>query len=368
MAYFDPTMQAGILGMPGTEQPDPFQPDQAMARDSRIFGALNNINQIGGGAALANPFQTQIDLQQKQHNALQMERMRQAGQRNDPTKNPFLEYETAKQRGYFTLGEGEADDAGFLRYTRERFAPKKASVYSEKVDGLVAAGFDEGLANQLANGLVEVRPGPGGIQQIINKGSGDVVQTLTADEAANIEQVVGRGKKFGENIQASVDERIALLDQIQDAEFEMADLTEFSQGWLDKLSAKNEDGSYSFQTGPLQGFMASLGLGNEGIGELSADDIFQRLQSLQIVNLAPVTQQEMKAMGELFANPGAINEQNIGKIKSFMRKLQREQKSLGRKSGRARTWLTENESNMNQFDIDYLEGNYGTWRTKQVDY
>ena len=73
-------------------------------------------------------------------------------------------------------------------------------------------------------------------------------------------------------------------------------------------------------------------------------------------------------MGELFANPSQLNEANIGKIKSFMRKLKRTQRDIERKRGRARTWLTENESNMNQFDVNYLNENYGEWRTKQVDY
>lgn len=368
MAYFDPTMQAGILGMGGIVEPEPFTPDAGLQRDARIMQGLSNINRIGGGPGLENPFQSQLDNQMAQHNAIQKARLQQLTKMNDPSQNPFLEYETAKARGYFALGENEDDAAGFLRYTRERFAPKQKSVYSQKVDGLTAAGFDPALANQLANGLVEVKAGPGGIQQIINKGTGEVVQTLTADEAGLIEGIVGREKAFGENIQGQIDERIAELDSLQDAEYEMADLTEFSEQWLDRLSAKNEDGSYAFQTGPLQGLMASLGLGNEGLGELSADDIFQRLQSLQIVNLAPVTQQEMKAMGELFANPSAINEQNIGKIKSFLRKIKREQKSIERRRGRARTWLTENEANMNQFDINYLGENYGEWRTKQVDY
>jgi hypothetical protein len=299
---------------------------------------------------------------------MQKARMQQLQKAQDPSKNPFYEYETAKERGYFKLGENEADDAGFLRYTRERFAPKKASVYSEKVSGLVDSGIDEGIANQLANGLVEVKPGPGGIQQIINKGTQEVVGTMTAEQAGLVEGIVGRGKAFGESIQGNIDERIAELDTLQDAQYEMEDLTEFSEQWLDRLSLKNDDGSFAFQTGPLQGLQVALGLGNEALGELSADDIFQRLQSLQIVNLAPVTQQEMKAMGELFATPNQLNEANIGKIKSFLRKIKREQKSLDRKRGRARTWLTENEDNLNPFDVQYLDGNYGEWRTKQVDY
>ena len=368
MAYLDPTMQAGMLGMPSVYEPEPFAADPTLQRDANIMGMFSNINKVAGGAGLDNPFQSQLMQAQGQHETLQKARMQQLAKAQDPSKNPFYEYETAKEKGYFTLGENEADDAGFLRYTRERFAPKQKSVYDSKVEGLIEAGFDPGIANQLANNLVEVRTGPGGIQQIINKGTGEVVGTMTAEQAGTVEGIVGRGKAFGESIQGKVDDRITELEMIQDARFEIQDLTEFSEGWMERISAKNEDGTYSFQTGPLQGIMASLGLGNTGLGELSADDIQNRLASLQIVNLAPVTQQEMKAMGELFASPMAINEQNIGKIRSFMNKLRREQKKLDRKEGRAKTWLTENEANMNSFDVDYLNNQYGTWRTKQVDY
>ena len=337
-----------------------FQADPKLQGLAQITDAFNA---LGGGGA--NAFTSTLAYQKQAHD-LHNERLKAI--KANEKDNPFREYEEAKARGYFTLGEGEADDAGFLRYTRERFAPKQKTVYGQKVEGLTAAGFDAGLANQLASDLVEVRTGPGGVQQIINKGTQEVVQTLTADEAGTIEGIVGRGKAFGESIQGKVDERIAELDQLQDAEFEVEDLTQFAGEWLDRLSTKNEDGTYAFQTGPLQGLQNALGLGNQALGELSADDIFQRLQALQIVNLAPVTQQEMKAMGELFANPGAINEANIGKVKSFLRKMQRTQKGIDRRRGRARTWLTENADNMNQYDVDYLDSNYGEWRTKQVDY
>ena len=364
-ANLAPVPQTGPLTPPpaapaGPQLPPQFQADPRLQGLAAITEAFNS---LGGGGG--NAFTTALAYEKQAHD-LQNERMRAlAAAQQD---NPFLEYETAKQRGYFNLKEGETEDQGFLRYTRERFAPKSESVYSQKVSGLVASGLDAGLANQLANGLVEVKEGPGGIQQIINKGTQEVVGTMTPEQAGLVEGIVGRGKAFGETIQGKVDERIAELDSLQDAQYEMEDLTQFSEEWLDRLSAKNDDGSFAFQTGPLQGLQVALGLGNQALGELSADDIFQRLQSLQIVNLAPVTQQEMKAMGELFATPNQLNEANIGKIKSFLRKIKREQKGIERRRGRARTWLTENEENMNPFDIDYLNGNYGEWRTKQVDY
>jgi len=223
------------------------------------------------------------------------------------------------------------------------------------------------LASQLVTGLVDVKAGPGGIQQIINKGTGEVVGTVTAEQAAAIEATVARGKEFGTDIQGKVDGWISEWDSIQTAREETADLQEFSKSWFDRLSAKNEDGTYQIQTGPLEGLVANLGLGNMAIGELSSDDIINRLESLQIVNLAPVTTQELKAMGELFATPGKVNQQNLGSIKSFMNKLNREQKRLDRAEGKVRSRLNSNYDSLEEFDRQYLRDVHGEWRPLTED-
>lgn len=369
-----PVAPVGILAgsLPGVNAPaggpaaaPGMVPPEMSGLERGLSGIYNLGTLMGGRGPELNPMTQAFD-QRVQNYELATQRMRSlhAAQQD----NPFYDYELAKSRGYFKLNEGEDDAQGFRRFTQEQFKDPTKSVYSQKVEGLVASGIDEGLANQFVNGAVEVKEGPGGIQQIINSVTGEVEGTLTPEQAATIESTVARGKKFGEDIQGQINDYIGELAILDDAQYEMADLTEFSGQWLDRLSAKNADGSYAFQTGPLQGLMGSLGLGTEAIGELSADDIFQRLQSLQIVNLAPVTQQEMKAMGELFANPNSINEQNIGKIKSFMRKIQREQKSLDRQRGRVTTWLSENEGNLTSYDRNFLDSNYGNWRPKKVDY
>jgi hypothetical protein len=117
--------------------------------------------------------------------------------------------------------------------------------------------------------------------------------------------------------------------------------------------------------------MTDLGLSGMALGELSSDDIQNRLASLQIVNLAPVTQQELKAMGELFATPGKLNAQNLGSIKSFMNKLNRVQRELGRKKGKAISRLNANYDDLEDYDRKYLEDSYGNWRPltdEGVDY
>ena len=333
-----------------------YQPDPELQRKSQLMNMFSNINRIGGGQGLDDPFAAQM--QQNQELAMQRMRSLQSARQD----NPYYDYELAKARKYFVLKEGETEDEGFRRFTQEQFKDPTESVYSQKVDGLVASGVDKGLANQLVNGLVEVKAGPGGIQQIINKGTGEVVGTMTSEQAALAEGIVARGKAFGESIQGKVDGWITDLDNITQMQMETQDLVEFSEGWLDRLSQKNEDGTYAIATGPLEGLVASLGLGGVNIGELSADDIMNRLQSLQIVNLAPVTKSELKAMGELFATPGKTNAQNIGSIKSFLNKLAREQKKQQRVYGRAVSKLNANYDNLEGYDRQYLDDTYGNWR------
>ena len=331
--YFDPYMQKAMLldnddpnallegtGAPVSQPPAPlgvstpqptmppqahsmapqgmfnYTPDPAMQRDANIMGMFSNISQIGGGAALNNPFEQQIKQNQQlaKDRYTAMQAMRQ--------DNPYYDYELAKAQNYFRLNEGEDDVAGFRRFTQEQFKDPTQSVYSEKMESL-SNFLPEDQAAGLINGINEVRTGPGGISELINKATGEVIRTLSAEEAGQIEGVVARKKQFGTDIQGKIDGYIADLDEIQVAREETADLQEFSKGWFDRLSAKDADGNFTLDTGPIQGLMGSIGLGGFEIGELGADDIQNRLASLQIVNLAPVTQQEMKAMGMLFANP-----------------------------------------------------------------
>ena len=42
-----------------------YTPDPAMQRDANIMGMFSNISQIGGGAALNNPFEQQIKQNQR---------------------------------------------------------------------------------------------------------------------------------------------------------------------------------------------------------------------------------------------------------------------------------------------------------------
>ena len=352
--------QGAPAAPPGYSQ---FQPDPMLQGLAGIRSAFSNLGTYAGQPQAENIFQNQIDQQALSHK-LATERIRAIGA--SKKDDPFHAYEEAKARKYFSLGEGETEEQGLRRFTQEQFKDPTKSVYSEKMDSLKSFLPEEQAAG-LINGINEVRTGPGGISELINKATGEVIRTLSAEEAGQIEGVVAREKQFGTDIQGKIDGFITDLDEIQLAREETADLQEFSKGWFDRLSAKDADGNFTLDTGPIQGLMGSIGLGGFEIGELGADDIQNRLASLQIVNLAPVTQQEMKAMGMLFANPSQLNEQNLGAIKSFMNKLQREQNKLNRREGRAKAKLDANYDNMEDYDRQYLDSSYGDWRPLTAD-
>lgn len=353
-----PEMMAQYAAPPPEMSPE----DQ---RRSQLFTFFQNLS----GRPMINPYEQNYN-RQLQNYKLQGERFNRLMGGSNKFGQEYAEFEFALQNGYFTPKEGENRSQQFYRFRQEKFKEEATPVYELRRRGLVEdAGLDPAVASKLLEGVYEVKTGPGGITEIIDKSTQEAVSTLTADQAATIEEVVGRGKKLGESIDAQIGDNIQKLYDLQVAKNEVSDLTEFGEQWFNTISEKDEDGDYVFQTGPLQGLLASVGLADMKLGELSATDIMNRLQSLQIVNLAPVTQQELKAMGELFATPSKVNAQNLGAIKSFLDKLKRTQRDLDRKMGNTRAWLTSYESKMSPYDREYLQRQYGDgWRVKEVDY
>ena len=399
--YFDPYMQKAMLlddedpnalldatGAPVAAPPAPQYPspsfpgfgptgplgasqglqpvDPELQRKANIMGMFSNINQVAGGRGLDNPFQNQIDLNQK----MQLERMRQL--RQNAIDNPFFDYELAKSKGYFKLNEGEDDAKGFRRFTQEQFKDPTKSVYSEKVEGLVASGIDETLANQYVNGAVEARTGPGGITQLINKLTGEVEGTLTAEQAAAIESTVAQGKSFGENIGQKIETSIQDLNAIGGEELVLQQAVEGINYWTEKLSEKDADGNYVMDTGLIQGLMTDLGVADFAYGELDAAAVEAKLRNLQIVNLAPVTEKELKLLGKLFAGTAVMNEQNLGTLQGYLKRVEEKQADVARRKGNAIFTLDANYDYLNAPNRTYLNNRYGTgeegsWRPATAD-
>ena len=79
----------------------------------------------------------------------------------------------------------------------------------------------------------------------------------------------------------------------------------------------------SLDTGPLQGLYTRFGWGDVKQGELRADAIYTTLLNLQITRLTPVTEKELALVSQLWADPSAINDQNIGALRSATKRINR---------------------------------------------
>lgn len=333
MAYLDPTMQAGILAQQGIVEPEPFTVDPTLQRDANIMGMLSNINRVTGGPGLDNPFTNQIAQQQAEHQMLQKARLQQLTKLNDPTANPFLEYETAKARGYFNLGEGEDDAAGFLRYTRERFAPKSKSVYEQKMGDLTQLmGGNEADATKLANGIFEVKNDPFGGVGVYDKSTGEFTTEYTPEQIAAGKSLIA-GSEAQATGAAQTDWKV-----VQDVETNLATLAdewEASNAGVvrgrEALKMLNEG---EIEPNLVAGTILDyLGIGSSRLAYFSNLSQQQLFEELGNATLTPVSDRDIQALAKLFASAKQSPAVAKGNLESF---LSRKEKEMERKSGRMR--------------------------------
>jgi hypothetical protein len=345
-----------------------MMPPEMSGLDRGLSGIYNLGTMMGGNGPQLNPITQAFD-QRVQNYELQNQRLnaiRSGASNEDPLVRGVKQY--AEAAGITNLPWDEQVAA----YRKAKFADPKKSVYSERVEGLVASGIDETLANQYVNGAVEARTGPGGITQLINTLTGEVEATLSAEQAAIIESTVAQGKSFGENIGPKIETAISDLNAIGGEELVLNQAVEGIDYWTEKLSEKDADGNYIMDTGLIQGLMTDLGVSGFSYGELAAKEVEQKLRNLQIVNLAPVTERELKLLGKLFAGNAVMNEQNLGTLKGYLRRVKDQQAEVSRRKGNAIFTLDANYDYLNAPNRAYLNNRYGSgeegsWRPATAD-
>lgn len=105
---------------------------------------------------------------------------------------------------------------------------------------------------------------------------------------------------------------------------------EVSSYWINELEAKDANGNYIIDYEKDFGWLNSLmsdyfGVASPEFSGLSADAIYEALQSLEITNLAPVSNFEFKQVMNLFANGKlATREQAIAVLKRAQARAERE--------------------------------------------
>ena len=141
---------------------------------------------------------------------------------------------------------------------------------------------------------------------------------------------------------------------------------------MGKLGEKDADGEYVLDTGLIQGLMTDLGISGFEYAELDAAAVEAQLRNLQIVNLAPVTEKELKLLSKLFAGAGRMNEANLGTLQGYLRRVKDAQAEVARRKGNAIFTLDANYDYINAPNRTYLNNRYGSgeegsWRPATAD-
>lgn len=289
-------------------------PGWAMARQG-----AQNINALRQGTPMGiSPAQA---YQQSIARQAAMRQQEQEEKRRMQLLNPFYEYEMAVDRGYANLPDGSTmsfpqwQQASFRRggptsvmqnFDRWRqLNPQRADETDEAYQQRQAEAF-----NTLARAPQMVDVGGGGVQSYQPlTGTGTTV--VSPDAATQREGDLSYVRQQ-EEAQAS-----------QDAEFRTAaaSLPELESQLQDTIALREAIRNKEFQdTGYFEGRV--MRFTDEKTAELAAKQVLQTLRNLQITNLAPVTEAEIRLIEDLYASVLKDPEANIGALNAAIEMME----------------------------------------------
>lgn len=343
--YFDPYMQKALLlddedpnalleatGAPVAAPPAPQYPSptfpgmsptgplgasQGMSGpDPRLMGMAgitDAFNSLAGGGA--NVFKDMAGM----HQQLQMERMRQLRQNASAAPASVREFQYVQgldpeQRDlYFKVKRGD----------QRTSQQKNAGTYED-------LGFSEDTAFKLASGDITLQESDG-VYRLFDETTGQVLETpVSATQASAIKSANASAVR---NAEADVGQFTKARDAIQalPADFDAID---YSQVQTDKWLELAESGELD-DTGFVTGLISDLlGIQSEQLAEMEADAVQQQLLNLQITNLAPVTEKELKLLANMWGSSSFSTEKLIGALRSSKKRLARQRQFLEQDLGR----------------------------------
>ena len=157
-------------------------------------------------------------------------------------------------------------------------------------------------------------------QSINSKDSPDVYKAALGKAVESGPEMDAASYQDRKDIDFSSEVRTDTRESVNTAIDDYGDL-QYMQENTNAVLAALEDGS--LDTGPLQGLYTRFGWGDVKQGELRADAIYTTLLNLQITRLTPVTEKELALVAQLWADPSAINDQNIGALRSATKRINR---------------------------------------------
>lgn len=333
----------GFLGSPGMAMASQAANNISALRRNQVpnrtpveaFSEGHRRNQLVENQRLQLMMQQQAaDLRTRQTN----QQMGIAGSKEKRDANPMYDFDQFVER------RGIAD----LPYDQQlgQFNEFQVAAMKTATDpaGVREYQFFQGLSDDAQSEYLGLKragqkytTGAGGTRIVGPDGS---VTVLEGDDSA----ISGAARAEGATADASNSSKYdweqvsAATESLYSAEqaYDLADgMRASSQKYLDML--ESNDPAAALETGPIDAFLFNVfGVGTEELAQMDADSIETTLQNLQITNLAPVTENELRQVGKMWANIARQETPNkgvlrraIAKSEQVMRKIERDAKTQG---------------------------------------
>ena len=340
-------MQPGMLpGMPGAPPPQqqdtPFNRAMSSPGMAMAGSAINNMSaMMQGGMPQSDPmqsYQSVIQANAKLSESMRQNRVNEGyksradARAQEEHDDPQREYTQAIENGTIPPSTSYED---FLMMGSQGRMPSSAVQNFQQwkaTNPHVNPKQEQGVLAEIIRKSHVYETGAGGTRayNALNPG-GSVDKTLETDESA----LGGAGKK--ETVLSEAEHQAMLNKQeIDDATatingnrsaYELADTLQIrSQLWLDKMEATGAD---EMDTGPIaESMLNTFGVATEDVAAFDADSIMSTLENLNIANLAPVTEQELKTVAKMWGRIGAQKSANVGVLKRAVARTEKLKKRI----------------------------------------
>jgi hypothetical protein len=302
-----------------------------------IRSAFSNLGTYAGQPQAENIFQNQIDQQALSHK-LANERIRAM---QAPKTGQDSIVQGVKQ---YAEAAGIADKPWEEQV--EAYRKVKQSMYSDKdprtsemknVEFLTNASPEERKAFFDQKGIETQQLPDGSLVSVKEDGSTEVLFDAEGQWQGAMELASSKATGTKEAEQVSTD--MARLRDIAVASVGFEQTMGMMDGWIDQLSSTDPE---SLKTGLVNGFLVEMGLGGTELeGEALANEVEQALYSLQITNLAPVTEKEIEFIKGLFMDLKSPTDVNIGKLKGSLKRIARHVELAEFEADRSREYVME---------------------------
>ncbi|NBT29914.1 MAG: hypothetical protein EBT18_10630 [Gammaproteobacteria bacterium] len=224
----------------------------------------------------------------------------------------------------------------------------KTGTIKRYANGAINTAYDDGTASILTPGgkIILSDEDPVAYEAELKEGiaAGPELDALTYGNKMRIEESAKARTDLREGYRAAVDNYSDFKFVEESAEKFLADL---------------ESGNLT--TNPVKGWAARFGFADEQTGELQAAAVYQTLQNLQITRLAPVSNEEMRLVAQMFVDPSSMTSANLGRAKFALKQIRR---AIGNLDIRMQDLISEARATGNDEDADRYEEKWNSFRDR----